>query len=134
MLTDDFWAAGRSNHAAPFVAYHSMGMRDLDLESGFAFDWPLVGEGEIQADEVPAGEVQAGRRFGASTWVRTTGWGAYGALTAWMVERGLTTCGDTIRRSFQAWPALPPLKPPLAHLEPPQPQRLDQARVVRHHD
>lgn len=74
---------------APFVAYQSMDMRDLDLEIGFVFERPLAGDGDVLAGEIPAGEAVQCVHVGPYDQLGAT----YGAMRGWMVERGLRHAG-----------------------------------------
>jgi effector-binding domain-containing protein len=64
---------------APFVAYHSMDMQDLDIEIGFPFAQELTGHGAIQAGEIPGGKAVTCMHIGPYDQVA----GAYDALQKW---------------------------------------------------
>jgi effector-binding domain-containing protein len=74
---------------APFVAYYNMDMQDLDIEIGFPVAVPLPGRGEIEANEIPAGQ--------AATCVHTGPYDqlgiAYDALMQWMQKQGYEGTG-----------------------------------------
>jgi effector-binding domain-containing protein len=48
--------AGGRRAGAPFVAYHSMDIDDLDLEIGFPVVKRMQGDDVVRATEIPAGE------------------------------------------------------------------------------
>jgi effector-binding domain-containing protein len=73
----------------PFVAYHNMDMKDLDLEIGFPFVQQLTGKGEILAGEIPAGRAAGCLHVGPYNQVGA----AYEALQKWMEACGYTPSG-----------------------------------------
>lgn len=81
--------AGAAPVDAPYVAYHNMDMRDLDLEIGFVFERPLAGEGDVLAGAIPAGKAVQGVHVGPYAQLGAT----YGAMRGWMGERGLQHAG-----------------------------------------
>lgn len=48
---------GQQPAGAPFTAYYNMDMQDLDIEVGFPVASSLPGNAQIQASEIPAGQV-----------------------------------------------------------------------------
>ncbi|MFU8889202.1 MAG: GyrI-like domain-containing protein [Trueperaceae bacterium] len=59
--------------------------RRVAVEIGFAFERPLAGEGDVVASEIPAGRAVQCIHVGPFDQLGA----AYGALEAWMAERGL---------------------------------------------
>lgn len=96
--------AGAEPNSAPFVAYHNMDMKDLDLEIGFTFPRPLAGDENVQAGEVPAGKAAQCVHVGPYDQLRTT----YQALEAWMSERGLKHAGPAYEYYLDDPQATPP--------------------------
>ncbi len=80
---------GATPSDAPFVAYHNMDMQDLDLEIGFTFARPLEGNGDVRAGETPEGKTVQCLHMGPYDQVGA----AYGAIEAWISERGLQHAG-----------------------------------------
>lgn len=84
--------AGKTGDApsdAPFVAYHTFDMTDLDVEIGFTFVRHLEGEGEVQASAIAEGRAAQSIHVGPYQSLRST----YQALEAWMKEQGLEPNG-----------------------------------------
>lgn len=81
--------AGAEPVGPPFVAYHSVDMRDLDIEVGFTFARPVEGDGDVRAGEVPAGRAVACIHEGPYDQLHST----YRAIEDWMAERRLRHVG-----------------------------------------
>ncbi len=75
---------GEQPAGAPFTAYYSMDMTDLDLEIGLPVARNLPGRDTIQASELPGGRVATCRYTGPYDTIAA----AYEALSAWMAEQG----------------------------------------------
>jgi effector-binding domain-containing protein len=73
----------------PFVAYHSVDMRDLDIEIGFTFAQPIEGEGDVEAGEIWAGRAVQCIHQGPYDQLHST----YRTIEDWMAERGLRHAG-----------------------------------------
>lgn len=81
--------AGAVPADAPFVGYHNMDMRDLDLEVGFVFDRPLAGEDDVRASTIAAGEAVQCVHVGPYDQIG----GAYAAIDAYLAAHGRTGAG-----------------------------------------
>ena len=80
---------GEQPAGPPYAAYHNMDMQDLDVEMGFPVARALPGRGEIQASEIPAGQVATCLHIGPYSDVGS----AYEALSEWIAESGYTVAG-----------------------------------------
>jgi effector-binding domain-containing protein len=80
---------GQSPAGAPFVAYYTMDMENLDIEIGFPVAKKLTGQGNIQASEIPAGK--AGTCLYTGPYDKMVP--AYEALTQWMKAKGYEPTG-----------------------------------------
>lgn len=74
---------------APFVAYFSMDMEDLDIEIGFPVSGQLPGKGDIQASQIPGGKQASCMYTGPYEQMPP----AYEALTKLVAEQGYDTTG-----------------------------------------
>jgi effector-binding domain-containing protein len=73
----------------PFVAYYNMDMQDLDVEVGFPVAGKLPGRGDIQATEIPGGELATCLYVGPYGEVGP----AYDALSEWIKDNGREPTG-----------------------------------------
>ncbi|MEI7556097.1 GyrI-like domain-containing protein [Candidatus Chlorohelix sp.] len=73
----------------PFAMYYNMDMQNLDIEAGFPVSKPLIGEGEIIANEIAAGKYATCLYKGSYQEIGS----AYETLSAWVKENGYTTTG-----------------------------------------
>ena len=80
---------GATPSGPPFVGYHNMDMRDLDLEIGLPFAEPVAGEGDVEPSEIPAGPALATMHVGPYDRIGE----AYDALQAWLSEHGHVPAG-----------------------------------------
>jgi effector-binding domain-containing protein len=80
---------GEQSAGPPFVAYHNQDMQDLDLEIGFPVSGKLPDRGDIQAGEIPGGEVATCLYTGPYSGIGS----AYEALSHWMEENGYQPTG-----------------------------------------
>lgn len=74
---------------APFAAYYNMDMQDLDIEIGFPVNQTLLGNNEIQPNEIPAGRQAACLYTGPYNQLEQ----AYHQLSQWVKENGYTPTG-----------------------------------------
>ena len=68
----------------PYAAYYNEDMQDLDIEIGFPVARELPGRGQIQAGEIPGGQVATCLHTGSYSDIEP----AYQALGRWMAENG----------------------------------------------
>ena len=80
---------GAQPAGAPFAAYYNMDMQDLDVEIGFPVAEPLVGKGDIQANEVPGGKLGFALHTGRYGDIAP----AYDALIQFVKEQGYEPTG-----------------------------------------
>jgi effector-binding domain-containing protein len=80
---------GAEPSGPPFVAYHNMDMKDLDLEIGLPFARPMDGEGDVLSARLPAGQAVETVHVGPYDQLGT----AYEALEAWMKTNGRVAGG-----------------------------------------
>jgi effector-binding domain-containing protein len=80
---------GETPGGAPFVAYYNMDMQDLDMEIGFPTLSPLLGIGEVQAGQIPAGKAATCLYTGAYNEIAS----AYNELSAWIATQGVQPTG-----------------------------------------
>ena len=80
---------GEAPSGAPFVAYYSMSMEDLDIEVGFPVVKPIPGMGAIQSSQMPAGKFATRLHKGPYNELGS----AYEELTRWILEQGYETTG-----------------------------------------
>jgi effector-binding domain-containing protein len=80
---------GEAPMGAPFVAYYTMDMANLDIEIGIPVARPLPGHDTIQASQIPGGPVARCLYEGPYTEIG----GAYEALTKWVADQGYETTG-----------------------------------------
>jgi effector-binding domain-containing protein len=66
-----------------------MDMQDLDIEIGMPVPEPLPGQGDIEAGEIPAGQLAACVHTGPYEDIAP----AYEALSAWMAQEGYEPTG-----------------------------------------
>lgn len=76
---------------APFVAYYNMDkdMDNLDIEIGFPVSKKLLGKGEVQSSEIPAGKQATCLYVGPYNQIEP----AYGVLMKYVQEKELTPTG-----------------------------------------
>lgn len=82
-------AQGEMPIGAPFVAYYTMDMADLDIEMGLPIARDLPGEGEVRAGELPAGKVASCIYTGPYDQMQP----AYAALLQWIEAQGHPVTG-----------------------------------------
>jgi effector-binding domain-containing protein len=80
---------GEQPAGAPYAAYFTFSMENMDIEIGFPVGGSLPGNGEIQAGEIPAGKIA--RCFYTGPYKKIEP--AYNALTAYVEEQGHKTTG-----------------------------------------
>lgn len=80
---------GEQPAGPPFVAYYNMDMQDLDAEIGFPVSRKLPGRGDIQASEIPGGELATCLHIGPYDKVGA----AYEALSRWIQDNGRAATG-----------------------------------------
>ena len=80
---------GEEPAGAPFAAYYSMDMQDLDVEIGFLVAKPLNGKNDIRASEVPGGNLGYALHTGRYADIAP----AYDALTQFVQEQGYEPTG-----------------------------------------
>jgi effector-binding domain-containing protein len=80
---------GETPAGAPYVAYFTMDMQNLDMEIGFPVLSPLPGKGELQAGFLPAGKSAACHYTGPYNEVAS----AYNDLSAWIAAQGVQPTG-----------------------------------------
>jgi effector-binding domain-containing protein len=80
---------GESPTGAPFAAYYNMDMQDLDVEVGFPVAKPLAGKNEIQASQVPGGQLASILHVGPYSDIAP----AYEALAEYVKEQGREPTG-----------------------------------------
>lgn len=80
---------GETPGGAPFVAYYSMTMEDLDIEAGFPVSKPIPGSGAIASSQMPAGKYATCLFKGPYNECGP----AYEALTLWVQEHGYEATG-----------------------------------------
>lgn len=80
---------GEAPAGAPFTAYYNTDMQDLDVEIGFPVAKSLAGKGEIQAKQVPGGEVASVLHVGPYSDIAP----AYDALAKYIKEQGREPTG-----------------------------------------
>ena len=80
---------GEQPAGAPYAAYFTFDMENMDIEIGFPVGGSLPGEGEIQAGEIPAGKIARCLYTGPYNKIEP----AYNALTAYVEEQGHETTG-----------------------------------------
>jgi effector-binding domain-containing protein len=74
---------------APFAAYYNMDMNDLDVEIGFPVAAKLPEKDDIQAGEIPGGQIASCKHVGPYNEVGL----AYEALTEYVKEQGFEPTG-----------------------------------------
>lgn len=82
-------SVGAQPSSPPFAAYHNMDMQDLQLEIGFVFDRPIEGDGDVDATELPAGQVVEAVHVGPYDRVSET----YEELGRWLETHGYVPAG-----------------------------------------
>ena len=80
---------GEQPAGAPYAAYFTFDMENMDIEIGFPVGGSLPGEGEIQSGEIPAGKIARCLYTGPYNKIEP----AYNALTAYVEEQGHETTG-----------------------------------------
>lgn len=80
---------GEQPAGAPYAAYFTFSMENMDIEIGFPVGGSLPGKGEIQAGEIPAGKIARCLYTGPYKKIEP----AYNALTAYVEEQGHKTTG-----------------------------------------
>ena len=80
---------GEQPAGPPFVAYYNMDMQNLDVQVGFACAKKLPGKGEIQAGEIPGGQLASVLHTGPYDQCGL----AYEALTQFVQESGRQATG-----------------------------------------
>ena len=80
---------GEAPAGAPFAVYYNMDMEDLDIEAGFPVAKVLPGKGEVNANEIPAGEVATCIHTGSYETIGT----AYEVLDQYLKEQGREATG-----------------------------------------
>ncbi len=80
---------GKQPVYAPFVVYYNMDMNDLDIEMGFPTEAGLPGEGEIQANALPAGKALTAMYTGSYEKMVE----AYAVIENWAKEHGVQFAG-----------------------------------------
>jgi effector-binding domain-containing protein len=80
---------GEQPAGAPYAAYFTFDMENMDIEIGFPVGGSLPGEGEIQAGKIPAGKIARCLYTGPYNKIEP----AYNALTAYVEEQGHETTG-----------------------------------------
>lgn len=80
---------GEEPGGPPFAAYHNEDMQDLDVEIGFPVARQLPGRGDIQAGEIPGGNVATCLHVGPYSEIEQ----AYDALSFWVEENGYEPTG-----------------------------------------
>ena len=80
---------GEQPTGAPFAAYYNIDMQDLDVEIGFPVSNALAGEDNIQASEVPGGNLAFAIHIGPYGEIGS----AYEALTQFVKEQGYESTG-----------------------------------------
>lgn len=80
---------GQHPAGPPFTAYYNEDMQDLDVEIGFPVARELPGRGEIQAGEIPGGQLATCLHTGSYSDIEA----AYEALGQWMAENGYEPSG-----------------------------------------
>lgn len=74
---------------APYTAYYSLDMKDLDIEMGFPVSKPLPGNGEIESGEIPAGKQVSSLFKGPYSQMTEL----YDAMNRWISDNGYTAEG-----------------------------------------
>jgi effector-binding domain-containing protein len=95
---------GEGPAGPPFTAYFNMDMEDLDIEVGFPVARPLDGKGEIQASELPGGQVGTCLFTGPYPELAT----AYEALTRFIQDQGFQPTGVAYEQYFNDPGKVPP--------------------------
>lgn len=80
---------GEQPTGAPYAAYFTFEMENMDLEIGFPVGSSLPGKGEIQSGEIPAGKIAQCLYTGPYNKIEP----AYNALTAYVEEQGYEATG-----------------------------------------
>jgi effector-binding domain-containing protein len=80
---------GEEPGGPPFVAYHNLDMRNLDIEMGFPVAKQLPDNGDIKAREIPAGKMASCIHVGPYSDMAP----AYDELTSWIEENGYEATG-----------------------------------------
>ena len=80
---------GEQPTGAPYAAYFTFEMENMDLEIGFPVGSSLPGKGEIQSGEIPAGKIAQCLYTGPYKKIEP----AYNALTAYVEEQGYEATG-----------------------------------------
>ncbi len=75
----------------PFVAYHNMDMRDLDVEIGFPMAKVLPNRGEIKASSIPEGKVAFCMYRGAYSEMAPV----YDEMAKWIADNGFKPAGSS---------------------------------------
>lgn len=74
---------------APFAAYYSDDMENLDVEAGFPVSHPIPGKDNLVSSEIPAGRKVSCLYKGPYTEMNTV----YGAVQAWMEQNNYIPTG-----------------------------------------
>jgi effector-binding domain-containing protein len=80
---------GEQPAGAPYAAYFTFDMENMDIEIGFPVGNNLPGKGEIQSGEIPAGKIAQCFYTGPYNKIEP----AYNALTAYVEEQGQEATG-----------------------------------------
>lgn len=81
--------AGAAPAGPPFTRYLSMDDQVVEIETGFALDRPVTGDGTVEATELPATDAVLVRHVGPYDQLPA----AYAAATAFAWERGRSPAG-----------------------------------------
>ena len=82
---------GEQPTGAPFAAYYNIDMQDLDVEIGFPVSNALAGKDDIQASEVPGGNLAFAMHIGPYSEIGP----AYEVLTQFVKEQGYEPTGTS---------------------------------------
>ena len=80
---------GEQPSGAPYAAYFTFEMENMDIEIGFPVASSLPGKGEIQSGEIPAGKIAQTLYTGPYKQIEP----AYNALTAYVEQQGYEATG-----------------------------------------
>jgi effector-binding domain-containing protein len=83
-LMQYFGKVGAQPAGPPFAAYYNMDMQNLDVEIGFPVSEAVAGEGEIEAQMIPAGKYASCLYTGPYEEIELP----YNALAEWLKEKG----------------------------------------------
>ena len=80
----------------PYVAYHNMDMRNLDVEMGYPVAKPLPGKGDILPGAIPGGKVVFCMYRGAYSELGPI----YGEMAKWIEDNGFAPAGTAYEHYY----------------------------------